>query len=113
MEANFTKGPWQVGFKDGSGIAEEEWERTKIVTARLVPENDDLPQLIACAEPDMSSDGGVKEVNANAHLIAAAPDMYEALEQLVDDSECYCSDQRPEFACGFCMGRQALAKARG
>lgn len=45
-----------------------------------------------------------EEADANAHLIAAAPDMYEALADLVN-----AFDGEP----GFGPAKDALAKARG
>lgn len=56
-----------------------------------------------------------KEVMANAHLIAAAPEMYEALEAMIDRyapsyHDCI-DDGMPE--CEICDARAAIAKARG
>jgi hypothetical protein len=53
---------------------------------------------------------GTYEGKANANLIAAAPDLYEALESLID------AMQHPEtdFLCDeIGIARSALAKARG
>ena len=47
---------------------------------------------------------GQKEGFANAHLIAAAPEMYEMLEQLSDLDECQMLKSKIN---------QLLAKARG
>lgn len=48
---------------------------------------------------------------ANAHLIAAAPDLYEALQAMIDVA----SDRESfeEFAPAFDKARAALAKAEG
>jgi hypothetical protein len=52
------------------------------------------------------------EYRANARLIAAAPDMKEALRVLVLDVECYCADHVPVVApCGACIAKTALEKA--
>jgi hypothetical protein len=56
-------------------------------------------------------ESGFSEAKTNAHLIAAAPDMFEALEALVeavmDDDPC------EAFPIAKHAGRAALAKARG
>lgn len=48
---------------------------------------------------------------ANAALIAAAPDMYAALEKILElgQNQCGCGSSE----CTFCRARAALAKARG
>lgn len=50
---------------------------------------------------------------ANAHLISAAPDLYEALERLV--LECVIDGKEDEagYDCWIYHARNALAKARG
>ena len=55
---------------------------------------------------------------ANARLIAAAPDMAEALREcaLISGGECYCSDYDPSElgpgqTCGYCTATEALKKA--
>lgn len=58
-------------------------------------------------------DGG--SAKANAHLIAAAPELYEALEEMVERyapgyHDCI-DNGLPE--CEICNARAALAKARG
>jgi hypothetical protein len=56
---------------------------------------------------------------ANAHLIAAGPDMYVALGQLIDDEPCEydhhgnCQTHNLGNPCGVAMAIKALAKARG
>lgn len=58
-----------------------------------------------------------EELEANARLIAAAPDLYVALSLLVDDDECsydhhgYCQTHNLGNPCGVMLGRRALAKA--
>lgn len=76
----FTKGPWG--------------DKTKVVVRGL--------SFLSHAHYE------TLEGRANANLIAAAPDLYEVLEQLIDaldneDSEIYFKKK----------GREALAKARG
>ena len=62
-EAMFTPGPWTVGGKFGTRV--------------LVGEN------VLSDMWNIPGPGGVDEGKANAHLIAAAPDMYEALEAAI------------------------------
>jgi hypothetical protein len=49
------------------------------------------------------------EARANAHLIAASPDMYDALAEVV---EFFGDDDDDDWAC-IAHARAALAKARG
>ena len=51
----------------------------------------------------------IDEMNANAHLIAAAPAMYEALRDCVGRLEAYYGDTYPAVI----RGKQALAQAEG
>ena len=58
MKTKFTPGPWEKGglIVDARGIIiRQQWEGTRIID----------------------------EIEPNAHLIAAAPDMYEALEAAI------------------------------
>ena len=91
MSAGFTKGPWKVesaGFHDSC----EEGEACYFISAS----------------------GGMHVSTANAHLIAAAPDMYEALERarvaLYDSAEALGVPLDTLLAADI---ERALAKARG
>lgn len=53
------------------------------------------------------------ESYANAHLIAAAPELYEALYRLVRDCEIAGLQEQAGFDCWINMANKALAKARG
>lgn len=96
MEAKFTPGPWVIdaGF-DGSGNFNQYWQ---------VHDGSDA---IVCST--MFCMAGNKE--ANAHLIAAAPDLYEALSRI----ESIIEGAFPNLNDGEAMrdARAALAKARG
>ena len=64
MSEKWTKGPWEIRkYKDpyGSRVMAVEILKDEIIVAKLGIELDD-------------------ECKANAHLIAAAPDLYDALE---------------------------------
>jgi hypothetical protein len=75
------------------------------------------------AEDD--GDEGGEEMQANRHLISAAPDLLDAVKVLMEDyaraEGCYCGELiggtdregLPKGACGFCLARAAIAKAGG
>ena len=56
---------------------------------------------------------GQDERNANARLIAAAPELLAACEQVVREVECHCRDypRSPAGSCPACVCRAAIAKA--
>ncbi|MFT9070300.1 MAG: hypothetical protein ABF446_08385 [Acetobacter orientalis] len=84
-EVKFTPGPWRVRFGNIGHVTAE--------NGALVAKCQRLTSLC--------------NLQANAHLIAAAPDLYEALERvikIIDDSS-WCLKLTEE--------RAALAKARG
>lgn len=97
-EPKFTKGPWglDVGFESSRpGDFDEYWQ---------VHDGHDA---IACSA---NCYAGNRE--ANAHLIAAAPDLYEALQACLNFME------NTESELGFSLesadqARATLAKARG
>lgn len=84
-EAKFTKGPWLV-----SGTA----------TINQKPKG----WIASVSTVDRT---------ANAHLIAAAPELYEALYRLVRDCEIAGLQEQAGFDCWISMANAALAKARG
>lgn len=55
---------------------------------------------------------GTMATEANARLIAAAPDLLEALEALVDPCDCY-GRERGDHSVLCNRARDAIAKARG
>ena len=93
-EPKFTKGPWKATY-DSQLRALIEIYNTE----------DRIPVAVL---PDRGTVEAMPEVEANANLIAAAPDMYEALE--VFCSYCFgCTDNE----CKICIYGKALRKARG
>ena len=90
-EPKFTKGPWK--------------NKDNYVFSPLFDEDDDsmcMSIAVACA--------GVADATANANLIAAAPDMYEALETTCE----YCiGKEATDCPCERCITGKALRKARG
>lgn len=70
-ETKFTPGPWVFDDNDGYNCGS--------IWARMAPSgHGHAGPLIARAVGDSA------EVEANAHLIAAAPEMYEALKEAVE-----------------------------
>ena len=96
-----TPGPWVVV---GS--------RTKYVEARLVGS---LMQEVAACGPTLADEGYGQQQEANARLIAAAPDLLEALQ---DIAEYWNQDQNEAAMADACWhaihtARAAIAKATG
>ena len=65
MENKFTKGPWILSKSAITGIAVTDWEGWHVIA-------------------HVPNSHGVERQQANANLIAAAPEMYEALEEIAD-----------------------------
>lgn len=93
-ETKWTPGPWNVaGYLNGSCAV-----AAKTLIARVYSES----------FRDLGNE------TANAHLIAAAPDLYEALDRIADIVEVERREGRTEMdgeTIAIC--RAALAKARG
>lgn len=94
--SKFTKGPWIVGGK---------------YTVRTTKSSSDW----ICRMRDEHYKHSDEEDEANAHLIAAAPDMYEALKMVLEEkapSYHDCTDDGLQ-KCAWCYAIEALAKAEG
>lgn len=92
MEAKFTPGPWKVGPVDETLVATDDGK--------------EVAQI--CGDYNQPETWPVME--ANAHLIAAAPELYEALSDLLflcSQTAEVCGTQEVKVACAV------LAKARG
>ena len=98
METKHTPGPWGHYQRDGS--------------AHLRFISGPSPRAIAIATiesiPEKYQDA--ESIEANAHLIAAAPDMLEALESILDGVDCQPGYIRER---GIEIARAAIAKAKG
>lgn len=90
-DCNFTPGPWYVGDQDGY----------------LWNIHDGKARTIA--ETGMGNDIYADHAEANAHLIATAPELYEALDELEAFVHNLGYREYPSAA----KARAALAKARG
>ena len=94
-ETKFTPGPWKATYDSQLQAAIEIYnteDRTMVATL-----------------PDRGTVEAMPEIEANANLIAAAPDMYEALKESCLD----CLLEQDKDLCDFCYIGKALRKARG
>lgn len=94
-ETKFTPGPWDQG---------------DLLIGKMV---DDRKRYTSIAMIHDSEEGYEGEDKANEHLIAAAPDLYEALYRLTRDCEVAELQKQAGFDCWIIMANAALAKARG
>ena len=100
---NFTKGPWTLLELSHPGRVYQDY---------AVNGQPDGCYLVAT----VSNWNGADQNKANAHLIAAAPDLYEALEELeglVSLAEWKDEDGYPFMHQAARRAWEALAKARG
>jgi predicted adenine nucleotide alpha hydrolase (AANH) superfamily ATPase len=103
MAAKFTPGPWKYVATSDSQLIQQ--TRTDLLVAEVAQDE----------TYDEAAD--VAEAEANAHLIAAAPELFEALTKIlkhVEDMEL----ERKGNQCTLChtyrmIGHAALAKAEG
>ena len=110
-EPKFTKGPWEATYDSQlQALIEIYNTEDRIMVATL---------------PDRGTVEAMPEIEANANLIAAAPDMYEALEEVrhlvcatCSKYEQFCESGNrltTEIPCNACESKvfKALRKARG
>lgn len=107
-ETKFTPGPWNIGYgKTVESVGSNDFFGIGFKT------DHDWTAICLLSQADRVSN--IDE--ANAHLIAAAPDLYDALENLepyLDAIVCYASTITEHPPNGFILkARAALAKARG
>jgi hypothetical protein len=55
----------------------------------------------------------IEERTANAHLIAAAPDLLAALERIIDECKVFCNDSMDIDNYAVDQAREAIRKAKG
>ena len=100
--AEFTKGPWVVC---GDGYRIKPIQRDQYFRPLA-----DIGPVIEWNEEDGNwRDSDDKQAKANAHLIAAAPDMYEALIKL----SCLGNGDELGNSIGNRIAQDAIAKAEG
>ncbi len=96
-ELNYTKGKWYT--------EEDSMEEVAIL---VIPEGEDFPDTIATVRLIGNFDG--IEMEANAQLIASAPDLYEALKAIIDAED----EHFESLGYGRSQdARKALAKTEG
>ena len=95
MSEKFTPGPWKATYDSQLQALIEIYNTEDRIIAVL---------------PDRGTVEAMPEIEANANLIIAAPDMYEALCAVKQSSLCEsCGDDN----CDDCIIDKALRKARG
>ena len=105
---NWTPGPWRVSS-----------ESPRIIKKDYRSIGSDAGFLIASTMGHDNSGfyASEQEADANAHLITAAPDLYEALAESLADYDNWVSDEdnypNEHFVAWSDKARAALAKARG
>ena len=98
MSEKFTKGPWKATYDSQLQAAIEIYNTEDRVMVAVLPDRGTIEAM--------------PEIEANANLIAAAPDMYDALECACDK---YCIGYAGDslVKCEDCVINKALRKARG
>ena len=105
----FTPGPWHVGTSTGRNANHVYVRNDAIAQVYGLPMHTSVQELGEMTGPEW------RKGEANVHLIAAAPDLYEALEAV---AMAYYALHRsrnidPEESGALVKARGALAKARG
>ncbi len=90
--SQYTKGKWKTTML-GLGVVADDAETLVIADCT------NMPNIVEC--------------KANAHLIAAAPDMYEALKLFIERARELNHKYPIELALPFVHAEQALSKAEG
>lgn len=109
-----TPGPWFID-EDTLTIRSNAWEASnQMGDYRGCIVADLKPALGATDQDDLSicRPHARAETDANARLIAAAPELLAACERIVK-GECTCADGGKGFVCDVCEAKAAVAKAKG
>lgn len=99
-KTKFTPGPWNVDPQYIHDIQAGGVEVSRCTSYSNAGREAIYPYNAPCDE----------QADANAHLIAAAPDLYEALQELVDSIE---PIAYPYHVSGLDNAKRVLARARG
>lgn len=107
-EQKHTPGPWEVDGEDSfSGVRHDGHPVTQWPMYRICSHN----QLLSYALGDKTGLGSQEESNANARLIAAAPELLEACEQVKSTMEINGHAERNPHL--YEIVSDAIAKAEG
>jgi hypothetical protein len=105
METKFSKGPWSVGYNCYNVTADE--GNMNVCDIR------GWGYLTGQGSLALEPKDAVKIQNSNAHLIAASPELYEALEKCLEVFYCGRSKDSAAYNEAQRLTKLALAKARG
>jgi hypothetical protein len=99
--SNHTRGPWTLLDKEAVW-----W---------VMPPEGEAVQIIPKPDSTTTEKRSAEEILANAALIAAAPEMLDALEAIANSASSYGErDEWPEISrASLTRGRAAIAKAKG
>ena len=95
-ETKFTKGPWKATYD------------SQLQAAIEIYNTED--RIMVAVLPDRGTIEAMSEIEANANLIAAAPDLYASLETICHDC---IGKEATDILCEGCHVDKALRKARG
>lgn len=110
-ETKFTPGPWTAVVPHNEHIHDGRDISNYSVYAENEFHDDEKANNKAIVSMQFTSALGLAESTANAHLIAAAPELHEALSDMVLDWDHELPEDR--YADFVGRARKALAKARG
>ena len=96
MSEKFTKGPWKATY-----------DSQLQALIQIYSTEAHLPVAVL---PDRGTVEAMPEIEANANLIAAAPDLYASLETICHDC---IGKEATDILCEGCHVDKALRKARG
>ena len=113
-----TPGPWFVGQPSGSGTPDSckqsdgkpYREHSSVLTK--IGEHEKLVAHVYQGTGGVGSEAALDEQSANANLIAAAPDLLAALDELLMHHELDRMRTSPTMACHTPLSRKAIENAR-
>lgn len=105
MKAQHTKGPWIVGMGGSIRCSYTDTDGDDIIVGGIQNNENQIGSSVY-SQPNKP------EGTANAHLIAAAPELLEALAWFIDDIDGTRTDMG-EFDFNVERSRAAIAKAKG